>query len=126
MGKAKAKPKRGRPIIEIDDKQLIALMRLKPTIEDTAAFFDCNEDTIRRHIRKHHGKDFATFRDQKAVHTRHALVRACIEKALKGDNTMLIWCTKNLCGWTDRQDTTADVTVKEFKLNYARKKEPKE
>src|SRR4051794_39309171 len=93
----------GRPTAVIDKEKLAALMRLKPTLLDTAAFFDCSEDTIERFIKKLSGLTFAEFREQKMVHTRMSLVRTAIRKAENGDNVMIIFCLKNLCGWRDKQ-----------------------
>jgi AraC-like DNA-binding protein len=88
----------------IDEKQLKALMRLKPTLADTAAFFECAERTIERHIRDTFDLTFVEFREQNMVHTRLSIVRKAIEKAERGDNVMLIFCLKNLCGWRDRSE----------------------
>jgi uncharacterized protein YbcV (DUF1398 family) len=92
-----------RPAKEIDEKQIKALMRLKPTLADTAAFFECAERTIERFIREHFDLSFVEFRDQNMVHTRLNLIRKAVSKAESGDNTMLIFCLKNLCGWKDKQ-----------------------
>jgi len=93
-----------RPKIEIDETQLKALCRLKPRIEDVAAFFDCSHDTIERRVKELGAESFASFRDKNMVHTRFSLVRKAISKAEGGDNTMLIFCLKNLCGWADKTD----------------------
>lgn len=95
--------KMGRPVVEIDETQLKALCRLKPTLKDVAAFFNCSEDTIDRKCKELGAKTFADFRDQNMVHTRFSLIRTAIRKAENGDNTMLIFCLKNLCGWADKQ-----------------------
>lgn len=87
----------------INPAQLKALMRLKPTLEDTAAHFEVSTRTIERFIKKNFKLTFVEFRNQNMVHTRHGLIRKAIEKALSGDNTMLIFCLKNLCGWRDKQ-----------------------
>ena len=42
------------------------------------------------------------------VHTRLSIVRKAIDKAEKGDNVMLIFCLKNLCGWKDKWDNSDD------------------
>lgn len=86
-------------------QQLKAFLRLKPTLEDTAHFFDVDARTIERVIRKHFNKTFVEFRQQNMVHTRHSLIRKAIEKAKNGDNVMLIFCLKNLCGWKDKIET---------------------
>lgn len=92
-----------RPNKKLDPEKLKALMRFKPTLKDAAAFFECSEDTIERNCRKISGVGFADFRDQNMVHTRFTLIRTAIKKAENGDNTMLIFCLKNLCGWRDKQ-----------------------
>ena len=86
----------------IEPEKLRAFMRMKPTLKDTAAYFECSEDVIERYIKAHWGVRFAEFRDQNMVHTRHDLVRMAIKKAMRGDNVMLIFCLKNLCGWRDK------------------------
>lgn len=91
------------PKADIDEAKLKTLMRLKPSLEDTAAFFECSGRTIERYIKAKFNLTFFEFRDQRMVHTRLNIVRKAIEKAEKGDNVMLIFCLKNLCGWTDKQ-----------------------
>lgn len=96
--------KMGRKPLDIDPAQLEALMRMKPTQADTAAFFKCHVDTIAKYIREHYDLTFSEFREQNMVHTRFDLVRTAMEKARRGDNVMLIFCLKNLCGWRDKFD----------------------
>ena len=100
----------GRPKINIDLKQLEALMRLSPSIEDTSNFFDCSHDTIEKVIKDNYQCTFTVFRDKKAVHTRMSIKRKMIEKALSGDNTMLIWLSKNMLGFSDKLVQTNQVT----------------
>lgn len=108
-----------RPKLSIDTEQLEALMRLKPTLEDTAAFFKCSEDTIERHIKSTQNLSFADFRRQKAVTTRFDLVRTATQKALDGDNCMLIFCLKNLCGWADKPLEPVDKGERVIRLAYS-------
>lgn len=96
--------KTGRPKKEIPHAQLKAFMRLKPSLQDTANFFECSVDTIERFIRREFKASFADFREQNMVHTRFSLIRKAIQKGEGGDNVMLIFCLKNLCGWKDRYD----------------------
>lgn len=93
-------------VVPIDPAQFKALMRLKPRIEDTAAFFECSHDTIERYARKTFGMSYASFREQNAVHTRFNLIRTALAEAESGNTAMLIFCLKNLCGWKDRHDVS--------------------
>ena len=102
--------KMGRPRKEINPEQLKALMRLNPTLEDTAAFFECSADTVEKRIRDYFDLTFAELRAQNIVHTRLSLRRSAIKKAEGGDNTMIIWCMKNLDNWTDKVEQKVDNT----------------
>lgn len=112
----KLKPKMGRKRIEIDEHQLRGLCRLKPTLKDVAAFFNCSEDTIERRCKELGSKTFADFRDKNMVHTRFSLVRKAIQKAEGGDNTMLIFTLKNLCGWADKIEQRIDNNMSDEQL----------
>lgn len=107
---AKAKKKMGRPAVNIEKEKLAALMRMKPTLADTAAFFECGQRTIEEFIRKNYDLTFREFREQRMVHTRLSLIRKAISKAEGGDNTMLIFCLKNLCGWRDKVEQQDEET----------------
>jgi len=89
--------------------QLKELMRLKPTLDDCAAFFECSKRTVERFVQDTYGITYGEFRQQRMVHTRFNLVRKAIDKALKGDNTMLIFCLKNMCGWKNEPGENEDV-----------------
>ena len=100
----------GRPVL-FDEKmarQLKSICRLRPTLSDCSAFLEVSEDTIERWIRKTHDITFAEFRDKNMVHTKFRIITKILEKADEGDNTMLIWSSKNICGWSDKVDS--DVT----------------
>jgi hypothetical protein len=92
----------GRKPIVFNDTQLKEIMRFKPTLKDTAAFFEVDPSTVENYIRKNWNCTFSEFRDQNMVHTRFMLIRTAIQKAEKGDNCMLIFCLKNLCHWRDK------------------------
>jgi hypothetical protein len=107
-----------RPRIEIDENQLKGLCRLKPTKSDVAAFFGCSEDTIENRVKELGYASFSVFRDQNMVHTRFSIIRKAIQKAEGGDNTMLIFCLKNLCGWADKiEQQVADLTAPSVIIN---------
>jgi hypothetical protein len=98
----------GRPTVWTDEKkkQLKAIMRLRPSLEDTAAFLDIHPDTVAKHIKHEHGCSFPEFRDQNMVHTRFMLIRKALKEAENGNTAMLIFSLKNLCGWQDKVETT--------------------
>lgn len=96
-------PKSGKTMEKkIDPEQMQSLMRVYPSLQDTADFFKCTTRTIERFIRKKFKLTFVAFREQNMIHTRLSIKRKMIEKAQAGDNTMLIWCSKNLLGWSDK------------------------
>lgn len=113
-----------RPRKEILEKDLRAILRMKPTKADCAAFFECSEDTIENRCMEFAGLKFSELRDQCMVHTRFSIIRTAIQKAEKGDNVMLIFCLKNLCGWTDKFEN--ENTNTEIKLTYNTKPEVEE
>jgi len=99
-------PIMGKCIFDDDEKfrQLKELMRLNPTLADTAAFFDVSADTIERTIKRRAELNYAEFRRQNMVHTRLALTRKAVSRALDDENinnVMMIFCLKNLCNWAD-------------------------
>lgn len=121
--------KMGRRPKKIDIEQLRAFMRLKPTITDTAHFFQCSEDTISNRIKRYTGLTFSVFRDQNMVHTRFALVRKAIQMGESGNVPMLIFTLKNLCGWADKVENTVQGPKDEKKrlvINFGVPLTPKE
>jgi len=93
---------------EIDQNQMAALCRMKPTKTDVAAFFQCSEDTVENRVKEWGYGSFSVFREENMVHTRFSIIRKAIEKAEKGDNVMLIFTLKNLCGWKDKWENELD------------------
>lgn len=110
--------------VKIEPEKLKVLMRLKPTLEDTAAFFECSADTIERFIKKNWNLRFAEFRDQNMVHTRFSLIRKAIHMAEGGNVPMLIFCLKNLCNWVDKVEVPTE-NNKTITLNYTLKRNRK-
>jgi len=100
----------GRHKIEVNQEQLEALLRLNPTLKDTSAFFKVSEDTIERRCKDFGYADFADARVKNLVHTRLGLIRKAVTMADQGSIPMLIFSLKNMCGWTDKVETTHDMT----------------
>ncbi len=87
----------------IDKAELEKLMRLCPSRKESADWFNVSESSLERFIKEHFSLSFDALRDKSFVHTKIAIKRAQIEKALKGDNTMLIWVGKQYLGQRDVQ-----------------------
>ena len=125
---SKGNPNGRPPVFKPGDKsdhQLKNIMRYKPRLEDVAAFFECNSSTVERYIKKTYGVTFAEFRLQNQVRSRFEMIQVAMTKALQGDNTMLIFCLKNQCGWADKIDETiSNPEGKKFQLAYNLNKEP--
>lgn len=109
---------RPRKFTDEKDRQLKAILRLKPTLKDCAAFLEVDPSTIERHIKKTYKCSYAEFREQNMVHTRFSLIRTALKQADSGNTAMLIFCLKNLCGWTDKQETDITSGGEKISLTY--------
>jgi len=108
-----------RPRKEIKEEQLRALLRMNPTLKDTAAFFECSEDTIEDRCKEFGDCSFPEFREQNMVHTRLSLIRNALKMAEKGNPALMIFCLKNLCQWKDKYEhDLGDKTQEAIKLAY--------
>jgi hypothetical protein len=92
------------------ERQMIAIMRMKPTLRDTAELMNVSERTVERYIKKHFKQTFVEFRDQKMAVTRHMIIRGILDQCKKGNMTALIYASKNLCGWVDKVETKNETT----------------
>jgi hypothetical protein len=109
-----------RPIVMTEEKirQLKSICRLKPTLKDCSAFLEVSEDTIEKYCKKI-GTSFSDFREQNMVVTRFMIIRNIIKECEKGNTAMLIYASKNLCGWSDKFET--DLPNQTFNITYTKK-----
>lgn len=91
---------------DIDLSELEELMRLHPSLADTAYWFKCSMETIETTIKKNYDTTFHVFREQRAVKTRTAITRKMIQMAVDGNEKMMIWYSKNRMGWSDKVEQT--------------------
>lgn len=66
--------------------------------------------TIQRCIQRDKNQTFSEYRDYQVEGLRFKLIQKAISKALDGDNVMLIFCLKNLCGWSDKNNQEIHVS----------------
>ncbi len=76
--------------------------RLKPTLIDCAEIVGVDPSTIESYIRKNFNQTFREFRDQRMAWTRNMIIRNLIKQCENNNLTALIYCSKNLCGWSDK------------------------
>lgn len=98
-------------ITQFDWSVLDALVQRGATKKDAAGVMDCSCDTIERRIKEKFETTFTEYRELRMAGTRLKLIEVALTKAEQGDNTMLIFCLKNLCGWRDRQPDEADRVI---------------
>lgn len=89
----------------VDTSSLKKLMRFKPSLRETAAFFEVSEDTISRRIREHSGFTFSEFRDLHSFGVKQKLQEKALQMAMNGSVPMMIFCLKNIAGWADKPET---------------------
>jgi|SRR6185436_15659552 len=92
----------GRPKLEIDPDAVYSLALIHCTVDEIASVLKCNRDTI-----------YARFSDVlRAGHEagQMSLKRKMHEKALAGDTQLLIWLSKQRCGYKDKQPDEATQT----------------
>lgn len=83
---------------------LDALLQRGATCTDCSHIMDCSTDTIERKIKDEYEMGFKEYREKRMAKTKMKLIEVAISKAIGKDNTMLIFCLKNLCGWKDKYE----------------------
>tara|TARA_R110000822_G_scaffold50219_4_gene131343 strand:+ start:883 stop:1239 length:357 start_codon:yes stop_codon:yes gene_type:complete len=92
----------GRPRLDIDPEALRKLCRLNCTVEEIAAYFECNKKTIERRM-----AEDESFSD--IVHNSRSMGKLSVRrqqfKIMEGGNpTMAIWLGKQLLGQSDKRE----------------------
>lgn len=82
------KKKRGRKLLEIDERKVAKLAEWGWTLREIGSFFGCGAETIRRR--------FAPAIEKGQAQLKASIRSKQVELALSGDRTMLIWLGKQL------------------------------
>lgn len=103
----------GRKLVTFDWTKINSYLQLKTSKRACALLLDVSEDTIEKRIREEYDCTFTDYAEKCLAPVKIKLVQKAISKALSGDNTMLIFCLKNLCGWSDKNeiDQTSHVEI---------------
>lgn len=110
MSEPKKKSNAGRPKIELEEitvdgwKLLDSLIIWSAHQEYIAEELGISADTLDRRLKERFGLNFAEYRDQKKEKLRINIRKKQYEKAMSGDNSMLIWVGKNECGQSDKHE----------------------
>ena len=96
-----SRKKRGRPPKTIDLQRVYDLRSIGCTDEEMASLLDVSERWIRSQKTKN-AAFFAAY--QKGWSDLHQSLRRMVVSRAKKSDTMLIWATKNILGWSDRQE----------------------
>ena len=96
--------------------KLDGLLAFKSSLIVCADILDCHENSIKNHIKKRYGLTFTQYADRKLSRTKVKLVQKAIEQATSGNTTMLIFCLKNICKWSDNNDNQIDIGKIEITL----------
>lgn len=91
---------------------LDAILELNAKQRFCAEKLNVSEDTIERRIREEYNMTFAEYRDKRRDNVRIKLVETALDKALTGNITMLIFCLKNYCGWSDNPKEFNESNIK--------------
>lgn len=92
-----------RPKKEVLWKTVEALVQAGCDQSEIAQILNVSADTLQRASMRDFGVIFSDrFKHLYASQITLRLKTKMLEKALGGDTTMLIWCSKNLMGWSDK------------------------
>lgn len=104
--------------------KLDGLLAYKSSLVICSSILEVAEKTIQNHIKRRYGQTFTEYADRRLSPTKVKLVSKAIEMAMSGNNTMMIFCLKNICKWADRTETNIEAAQNIINLSY--KEKPKE
>jgi len=102
-GESKIGSGSGRGAKEIDWAKVDQLLIAGCLGTEIAPHFDMHHDTFYRKVEKRYGVSFTVYSSQKKSKGESLLRAKQYEKALKGDNTLLIWLGKNRLKQRERE-----------------------
>jgi len=107
----------GRPLLEIDEKQVKTLASINCTMIEIAAVVGCSVDTLENR--------FSDVIKEGRAQGRSSLRRHMWEAVQKGNITMMIWLSKNLLGYGERviNETSTENEASKLVIDFGEKKE---
>jgi hypothetical protein len=102
----KPQPKKpGRPKVDIDWAKVGQMCEAGATAEGIAATLGCDRDTLYIRCKKDLNLDYSAFSQQKRSKGDDLLRVKQFQKAMSGDNTMMIWLGKQRLNQSDKSQT---------------------
>ena len=98
INKAEKKKQMGRPIKDVDEKILANLSQIGCTQEEIGSIVVISARTLQRR--------FADLLDVNKNKGKASLRKKMYEKAIKGNDKLLIWLSKNMLGMSERIHNT--------------------
>jgi IS30 family transposase len=103
----------GRPEIELDWKKIDDLLVSGCNGTEVASHFGVHPDTIYNQCESKFGKNFSNYSAEKRQKGDSLLRAKQFQKALQGDNMMLVWLGKNRLKQKDKEEPEiSDIIVK--------------
>lgn len=99
------KPKRGRPLIDIDRDQFEKLCLLQCTQSEIADFFNISVDTVNAWCNRTYGCNFSEIYNKRTNIGKISLRRTQWKQA-QNSTRMAIWLGKQYLGQSDKMETT--------------------
>ena len=94
-----------QPKIDLDWKELDALLQFKVTCDFVADYIRTSPDTIQRRIREKYDMTYREYNLLKMQRTAVKLQQKAVEQALSGNcNSVMIFALKNMANWTDKNE----------------------
>jgi hypothetical protein len=109
--------KRGPKALAVDWDKLDKMAFIQCTQEEIASVLNTSVKALERACERDHKVKFADYVAKKADGGKMSLRRQMWRKIEDGNVTMLIWASKNLLGWSDKNEISTGEN-KPFVLNY--------
>lgn len=104
-----------RPLIKIDWDMVDHYLMAACNGSEIAALLGCSADTLYNRCAQEKGVTFTAYAQEKKQKGDSILRAAQYKKAIKGDNTMMVWLGKNRLNQKDRE--TTDIPQNDKKLD---------
>lgn len=102
--------------VELNYDALDALLQFKVSCNFCADYLKVSRDTIIRRIKEDKGMTFMEYHNLQMEHTATKLQQKAIAMAMGGNNTMMIFCLKNLAKWADKQEIEQNIKQGDIKI----------